>query len=357
MWLEVSGWNQKKPEPSTSSAPPSSSSSSSLSPGNNNGLAALMAGKQTGRHPIPVIGSEIDRPDGTTIFAKDQDVFEFAGLKIRVLECAGHTKGHVAFDISSTQASSEEPSHLFTGDALFVAGCGRVFEGTCATMYNSLQRLVNSVPDSTFVWPGHEYAFENLHFAASVDPNNFRVNVLLSSVKSQGQPATVRRRRKASTSRSISSSTHYHRRFLFGPVDDDSDDDDLSENNYFAFDWSLPRQCHVPSTISQEKLINPFLRCHQPTFHALARLNNDTAKPHHNRLDSALALRSRAPSPRFASPQAAEPVSRSAEEPTRATGATTPSLSNGGSEEDALISPVHVFTVLRNLKDKFRAHL
>ena len=58
-------------------------------------------------------------------------------------------------------------NHLFCGDALFSAGCGRVFTGNYAQMFEGLQRL-NTLPDETIVCPAHEYTLGNLAFAETV---------------------------------------------------------------------------------------------------------------------------------------------------------------------------------------------
>jgi hydroxyacylglutathione hydrolase len=50
-------------------------------------------------------------------------------------------------------------------------GCGRVFEGTYAQMFESLQKI-NSLPDETQIYCGHEYSEKNGRFALTVDPDN-----------------------------------------------------------------------------------------------------------------------------------------------------------------------------------------
>jgi hydroxyacylglutathione hydrolase len=90
------------------------------------------------------------------------DSFDFGGAKVEVLEIPGHTLGAIAFITEG---------NLFSGDTLFIAGCGRVFEGTMAMMSQSLAKL-RSLPADTKVWCGHEYTVNNLRFARTVEPNN-----------------------------------------------------------------------------------------------------------------------------------------------------------------------------------------
>ncbi len=66
----------------------------------------------------------------------------------------------------------EEPSALFTGDTLFVGGCGRFFEGSGEDMYKALFKTLAPLPNDTRVYCGHEYTVSNLRFALRVDPGN-----------------------------------------------------------------------------------------------------------------------------------------------------------------------------------------
>lgn len=115
-------------------------------------------------------------------------------LSVEVIPVPGHTKDHVAFYIP-------ESSALFTGDTLFAAGCGRIFEGTPKTMFESLQKLA-SFEDKTLVYFGHEYTEENLQFAELVDPKNEEIKVRQTIVKnklSRGEfstPATLEDEKK-----------------------------------------------------------------------------------------------------------------------------------------------------------------
>ena len=79
-----------------------------------------------------------------------------------VLDVSGHTMGHVAFVF---------PGMAFTADSLMAGGCGRLFEGSPAVMWESLCKLA-ALPDDTLICSGHEYTASNLRFAATVDPSN-----------------------------------------------------------------------------------------------------------------------------------------------------------------------------------------
>jgi hydroxyacylglutathione hydrolase len=152
----------------------------------------------------------------------DGEVIDVLGLRFQVLDVPGHTAGHIAY---LTLDEGDAPL-LFCGDTLFSAGCGRLFEGTPAQMHASLQRLA-ALPGATRVCCTHEYTLANLKFAAAVEPDNAAV-------------AAHRRRCEQ----------------LRGD--------------------GLPT---LPSTVAQERAINPFLRCTEPAVveSAVARGAQDSS--------------------------------------------------------------------------------
>lgn len=133
-------------------------------------------------------------------FSDSTDEFDFCGEKVEVLFIPGHTLGHIAYHFTK--------SHLvFTGDTLFSAGCGRLFEGSPEQMFHSLKKLAR-LPADTKVYCGHEYTVANLKFALSLEPENIDIKTYVAAA------------------------------------------DELRAR-------SLPT---IPSTIGLEKLVNPFVR-------------------------------------------------------------------------------------------------
>src|SRR5271167_2023304 len=94
----------------------------------------------------------------------DGDIVRIGELEGRVIGIPAHTNGHVAYYFPTLGA-------VFTGDTMFVGGCGRVFEGKAATMVSSLKKLA-ALPDATQVYCGHEYTEKNLRFALTLEPHN-----------------------------------------------------------------------------------------------------------------------------------------------------------------------------------------
>lgn len=139
------------------------------------------------------------------------DSWRLGDVHLRALHVPGHTTGAVAFVANATT--------VFTGDTLFVAGCGRLFEGTPEAMYKSLHNVLNTLPPETAIYPGHEYAEKNLRFATMVEPNNPAV---------QSRHAQVRTRRAAG-------------------------------------------ELCIPSTLADERATNPFLRLNSEAVRAFAR--------------------------------------------------------------------------------------
>jgi len=160
---------------------------------------------------VPVIGGVHDmenrRIDGQTIVADDS--MSAFGLPVRVLSVPGHTLGATAFLVDGA---------LFTGDTLFLGGCGRVFEGTMPQMRASLEALGALAPE-TRVYCGHEYTVKNLEFAAHVEPGSKVVESALAA-------ARAKRERGEPT---------------------------------------------VPGTLAQERATNPFLRASEPSVAARAK--------------------------------------------------------------------------------------
>lgn len=99
----------------------------------------------------------------------DGDVLDFPPVRVQVLATPGHTRTSVCYFIPPH--SRGEPGIVYTGDTLFVGGCGRLLECDAATMWQSLQRLA-ALPPETLVYCGHDYTLENYEFAVAVAPDN-----------------------------------------------------------------------------------------------------------------------------------------------------------------------------------------
>jgi hydroxyacylglutathione hydrolase len=155
----------------------------------------------------PVCGPRRERIPEPFVALDDGDGVDVLGLHFTVIDVPGHTSGHIAY---FTEDGGAAPI-LFCGDTLFSGGCGRLFEGTPAQMHHSLSRLA-SLPGATRVCCAHEYTLSNLKFARAVEPGNAALAEYASWCEAQranGQPT-------------------------------------------------------LPSSITTERLVNPFLRCADP---------------------------------------------------------------------------------------------
>ncbi|KAG8429502.1 hypothetical protein GDO86_019542 [Hymenochirus boettgeri] len=159
-----------------------------------------------------VYGSAYDDIPELTHALADREQLSVGRLQFQAFFTPGHTVGHMIYVLDGK--SGDGPDCLFSGDLLFLAGCGRMFEGSAETMLASLDTAA-SLNDNTLLWPGHEYAADNLKFAAEVEPEN-----------------NVRDRK---------------------------------------YQWVLHRRLEknstCPSTIGEEKEYNPFLRTHCKDLH------------------------------------------------------------------------------------------
>lgn len=114
------------------------------------------------RFGATVIGAEADRRRLPRLDrgVSPGDSISVGATTATVLDASGHTIGHIAFHFPEDRA-------LFAADSLMVMGCGRVFEGTAAMMWETLSRLA-ALPPETRLFSGHEYTEGNLRFALSL---------------------------------------------------------------------------------------------------------------------------------------------------------------------------------------------
>lgn len=146
----------------------------------------------------------------------DGDTFAFGAQSIQVIHTPGHTLDMLNYYLPSDGI-------VFTGDTLFVGGCGRLFEGTAEQMFESFRKL-DALPEDTTIYCAHEYTTANLAFATAQSP----------------------------------------------------DDTFLSE---FAEQMKAKRRADeptVPSTLKVERLINPFLRAKDAQEFARLRAAKDS---------------------------------------------------------------------------------
>jgi hydroxyacylglutathione hydrolase len=163
-------------------------------------LSLEVVGHVSDRGRIPAQTKEVDT--GDTVRVGD--------VEARCIHIPGHTLGAVAYfvdapasrstdapasrstDTPASRSTDAEASRVvFTGDTLFCAGCGRLFEGTPAQMHASLEKLTR-LPGDTRVLCGHEYTESNLRFAAHVEPGNVdvvRARERAAGLRSRGEPA------------------------------------------------------------------------------------------------------------------------------------------------------------------------
>lgn len=135
-------------------------------------------------------GGDKDRIATANKYVEDGDLVEVGEIKGRVIFTPGHTSGSICYHFQD---------HLLTGDTVFGAGCGRLFEGTPEQMYNSLMEKIAPLEDDTKIYFGHEYTGKNLAFAQQVEPGNDDIRKRLEQLqKSDGisTPSTLKMERK-----------------------------------------------------------------------------------------------------------------------------------------------------------------
>lgn len=167
------------------------------------------------RHGAAVVGAAADRHRLPPLdrAVRDGDALELGPYRARVLAVPGHTLGHVAYSVADA---------LFSGDALFAFGCGRVFEGDPAQMWDSLSRL-RAAPGARQLCCGHEYTSSNLRFARWLLPDDGALELAEARVLTR-----------------------------------------LAQG-----------QSSLPSPMDEQRALNPFLRCDDPALAARLGLEPD----------------------------------------------------------------------------------
>lgn len=181
--------------------------------GGNTQIARLVPG-------IDIVGGAIDGVEGCTRPVQDEDTFQLGNSTVACILTPGHTRGHISYNITSDDG---EEKHVFTGDVLFVGGCGKFFEGSPQEMHQSLYDKLSVLPRDTNVWVGHEYTVSNFKFARTVEPES-------EALREKAEWAQAQR-----------------------------------DAGRFT----------VPSTIGQELDTNVFMRCNQPTVRFMCSCGGD----------------------------------------------------------------------------------
>ena len=129
--------------------------------------------------------AEADKIAGLDELVEAGDQIQLGETVFDVYAAPGHTLGHVVFH-------DKAGKHLFTADALFSLGVGRMFEGTPGPMWNGIKAL-RDFPNDTLIYCGHEYTESNARFALSVDPDNKALQQRAEEVKAlrQAGKATI----------------------------------------------------------------------------------------------------------------------------------------------------------------------
>lgn len=105
----------------------------------------------------------------------DGDVVRLGESEFLVIEAPGHTQGHITY-------YDHAGRHLFSADALFSLGVGKMFEGDPRAMWEGIARL-RELPDDVLLYCGHEYTLSNAQFATSIDPRNAALRIRAAEVK------------------------------------------------------------------------------------------------------------------------------------------------------------------------------
>ena len=106
---------------------------------------------------------------------KNNQIWKEKNFEAKIIHIPGHTKGHICFYFFNEKK-------IFSGDTLFSLGCGKIFEGTYAQMFESLN-FFKTLPQDTNIYCGHEYTLKNSEFCLKHDPNNPNLKKKIQKIK------------------------------------------------------------------------------------------------------------------------------------------------------------------------------
>jgi len=132
-----------------------------------------IVGASADAHRLPALDTGVAEGDTITV----------CGHKVQVIDVSGHSINHIAYYLPDAGLA-------FTADSLMAMGCGRLFEGTPAQMWDSMQKL-RALPPETVICSGHEYTLTNARFAATLEPDNPQITSVLSRIeaaRADGRP-------------------------------------------------------------------------------------------------------------------------------------------------------------------------
>ncbi|MFW1677833.1 hydroxyacylglutathione hydrolase [Pontibacter sp. JAM-7] len=133
---------------------------------------------------VPVYGPDNSPFKGINQPLRDGDHISLFGHALQIKATPGHTLDHICY------FKPGAVPQLFCGDTLFLAGCGRLFEGTPEQMLTAMNYFQH-LPEQTEVYCTHEYSMANLKFATAVEPNNNAIHTITEhcdELRQQDQP-------------------------------------------------------------------------------------------------------------------------------------------------------------------------
>ncbi|KAL3074794.1 hypothetical protein niasHS_014239 [Heterodera schachtii] len=99
------------------------------------------------KQPLCIISGDAERVERTEKVISDGESVQLGtNLSVTAMYTPCHTSTHVCYYVVDQRTNERA---VFTGDTLFVGGCGRFFEGTAEQMHHALNQRLAALPDET----------------------------------------------------------------------------------------------------------------------------------------------------------------------------------------------------------------
>ncbi len=138
------------------------------------------------------LGRDMVSPRSSAV--NDGDTIEVGRSSLRAVHTPGHCPEHMILIMGE---------YVFSGDTLYLAGTGNLkHRGDASELFKTMETRIRTLPESLRILPGHDYSAPNLRFALDLEPGNREAAKKLNQIeklRSKGKepaPTTISEEKK-----------------------------------------------------------------------------------------------------------------------------------------------------------------